>query len=68
MDPQEAPRQNTTIERFTKLGFYKVRDMAVPFALPGKERFQVPGDDCIERIVFRIARPVRGVDSHEGVA
>ena len=42
--------------------------MAVAFTLADQEGFQMSGDDSIERVVFRIARPVRGVESHKGIA
>jgi len=40
--------------------------MPVPLTLPGQERFQMSGDDSIERAFFRIARPV-GLGGHEGI-
>ena len=35
--------------------------MPAALTLTGQERFQVPGDDSIHRIVFWIARPIRGI-------
>lgn len=35
---------------------------SVPFALSGKECFQMPGDN------FRIAKPVDGIDGHKWIA
>ena len=40
--------------------------IAVPPALPRKERFQVPGNDSIQWIVFGIPRPVGMLDCHDG--
>jgi hypothetical protein len=59
--------QDATIEELAKLTFHKPRNVPVAFTLAGQERFQVPGDDSVHRVVFRIARPVCDVDSHEGI-
>jgi hypothetical protein len=40
----------------------------VPLVLSGQERFQISGDNFIERTLFRIARPVYDADGHEGIA
>ena len=40
----------------------------IPFALSGEKRFQISGDDSIQRVFFRISRPVDGIDSNEGIA
>ena len=68
MDAKKTASQDPAFEELAKLGLDKTRDVAIAFTLTRKERFQMSGDDSIERIVFRIARPVHGVDSHEGVA
>jgi len=68
VDTKKSPRQDATIEELAKLTFHKPRNVPVAFTLTAKERFQVPGDDSIHRIVFWIARPVRGIGSHEGIA
>ena len=68
MDTKKAPRQDTAIEELAKLSFHKTRNVAVAFTLMSQEGFQMAGDDSIERVVFRIARPVSGVGSHEGIA
>ena len=50
-------------------GLYVVkfrRHLPVPLALSGEERFQMSGDNFIERALFGIAGPVSGVDSHAG--
>jgi len=48
--------------------FDKAGHIPVPFALSGKKCFQMPGDNPIQRILFRIARPVDGVDGHKCIA
>jgi hypothetical protein len=70
VDTKKAPRQDATIEELTKLTLHKPRNVPVALTLTGQERFQVPGDDSIHRIVFRIAWPVSYLylDSHEGIA
>lgn len=53
--------KNSRNSRSTKPG-----DVPVPGALYGEERFQMSGDDAIDWVFFRVARPA-AVDSHEGV-
>ena len=67
MDAKKAPRQDTAIEELAKLRLHKGRYMAIPFALPGQERFQMSGDDAIKRILFGIARSVDLLDGHEDI-
>ena len=62
------PHQHTAVEERTKFKFGKRRHMLVALALPGEERFQISGDNSIERTLFRIARPVYGVDGHGRIA
>ncbi len=68
VEPQETPRQNSAIPEGTKFFFHESRDRPVTLLLSGKESFQLFRDDLIQHCRFRIARLVRDVDSHEGVA
>jgi hypothetical protein len=40
----------------------------VALTLSSQKGFQMSGDDSIERVVFWIARPIRGIENHEGIA
>ena len=40
--------------------------MAIPFALPRQERFQMSGDNSVNGALLRIARLVDGIGGHEG--
>jgi len=48
--------------------FDKTGDIVIAFTLSGEKSFQMSGDDTIKWVFFRIARPVRDVDNHEGIA
>jgi hypothetical protein len=63
---------NATGQVVPEFPLYKMWDRAVPRLLSGKEGLQLFRDDLIQQRRFRMARPVRDVDSHvdshEGVA
>ena len=63
-----AGRKNTAGQVVPELAFHKRRNRPLSFFLTGEERLQLLGDDLIQNRRFRIARPVRDVDSHESVA
>ena len=42
--------------------------MAIPFALPRKERFQMSGDNSVNGVLLRLARLVDGIGGHEVAA
>ena len=46
----------------------KAGNVPIPFTLSGQERFQMSGDDSIQRVFFRVSRPVDGMGGHEGIA
>jgi hypothetical protein len=66
MDTDEAPRKHSTYEG-TKLALHELWDISITLALLRKEGFQVSGNDAVDRILFRIARPVDVFKSHRDV-
>jgi len=68
VDAEKTLRQDATVEELAELSLDKAGNNAIPFALPGQKGFQISGDHSMERVVFRIARPVSHLDSHEGIA
>jgi hypothetical protein len=68
VDTKKAPRQDATIEELAKLTFHKPRNVPVALTLSSQKGFQMSGDDSIERVVFWIAWPIRGIENHEGIA
>jgi hypothetical protein len=68
MNPDKTSRKNAAIDKRAKLALDKRRHIPVPLALPCEKRFQVSGNDAIEWIFFRIARPVDLVKSHRDIA
>jgi hypothetical protein len=65
--PQKTPRENSAIQKGAKFSFNKSGNRTFALLLSGEESFQLFRDDLIQHRRFRIARPVRDVDSHEGV-
>ena len=60
-------RQHSALQELPELAFHKAGNNAIAFTLSGEKGFQMSGDKAIERVVFRIAKPV-AVDSHSGIA
>ena len=57
----------TLCKMWSSTFFNKTGNIAIPFTLSGEKRFQMSSDDTIKWVFFRIARPVGGVDGHEGI-
>ena len=68
MDPQETPRQYPALQERAELPLDKCGKFLVKLPPPRQKRFQLFADDLIQHRCFRIARPVPGADSHEGIA
>ena len=66
VETNKTPHEYATVDKRTKFALDERRHMLVPLALSGEERFQMSGDNFIERALFGIAGPVSGVDSHAG--
>ena len=68
MQAKEAMFRNSACQVVPELALNKLRNPPGALPLPAQKCFQLLGDDLIQHRRFRIARPVRRVDSHEGVA
>lgn len=68
MHTDKTSRQNATFDERAKLALDKCRDIAAMLALAGKERFEMSGDDSVQRIFFGIARPVDVLECHGDIA
>jgi hypothetical protein len=64
VQPNEASRQDATVEELAKLAFDEAGYRGIPLALPRQEGFQVPGNSRIEGTIFRLARTIGRIDSH----
>jgi len=67
-DPEEASREDTTIEKRSKLLLDEARHMPLTILLGGQKGFQLTRHDLIEERLFGVARPVRRIGNHEGIA
>jgi len=68
MHTKKTSAKNSTLYECAEFALDELWHIPVALALSGEKRFQMSGDDSIERVVFQIARPVRGIGSHEGIA
>ena len=67
MDANKATGKDPAIQIRAELALDKAGNVPIPFALSREKRFEMSGDDSIERAFFGIARPVDGIDCHEGI-
>jgi len=64
MNANKAPPEHTAVQEGTKFALHELRDVPIMLALLREERFQISGNDAVERILFGIARPVDVFKSH----
>jgi len=67
MNANKAPPEHTAVQEGTKFALHELRDVPIMLALLREERFQISGNDAVERILFGIARPVDVFKSHRDV-
>ena len=67
MDTEEAPRKHPAVEERAKFALHELRNIPIMLALPGQKRFQISGNDAVERILLGIARPVDIFECHRDV-
>jgi hypothetical protein len=58
MDPNKAPRQHPTVQKFAELTLDEARDVAILFALAGEKGFQISRDHGVEPALLGTSDPL----------
>lgn len=66
--PAPRHRGSAALARASYFYYPQFRHIPVTLALPGQERFQMPGNHSIQRIFCGIAGPIDVLDGHEDIA
>jgi hypothetical protein len=67
MYTREPVSKHTAFQEGAELALDEAGHTSLPIALPCEKRFQMSFHNSIEWVFFLIARPVHGVDGHEGM-